>query len=301
MARAEAALAPPAPRPTAALLTVALARAWRPVADGGLGVWLLILVAILGMAVAGAALAPYEPTAQDPISRLLGPLSTSRRGFHLLGTDALGRDLLSLVVVATRLTLVIAVFSTVVGGAIGTAVGLLAGYYGGVADRVIMRLTEAQTAMPMFLVAIFFLSVLGATVANVLLILPTLVWPAFARLVRAETLRVRETAFIEAAIATGCRDRTILWLHVLPNIAPRVLVLAVIEIGHVMLAEAGLSFLGVGVQPPDSTWGLLIGRGRQYLAVAWWLAIMPGVLLGLTVLSLNMLSRRFQSASGSAA
>jgi peptide/nickel transport system permease protein len=151
------------------------------------------------------------------------------------------------------------------------------------------------------LVAIFFLTVLGPSNVNVMIILPTLVWPAFARLVRSETMRFCSSLFVEAAIASGCTNWAVLWHHILPNLAPRIAVLAVIEIGHVMLAEAGLSFLGVGVQPPETTWGLLIARGRPYLAVAWWLAIMPGLLLGLTVLALNMMSRRFATLSGTAA
>jgi peptide/nickel transport system permease protein len=114
-------------------------------------------------------------------------------------------------------------------------------------------------------------------------------------------MRLRNSLFVEAAVASGCTDHGILWYHILPNLASRIVVLTVIELGHVMLAEAGLSFLGVGVQPPATTWGLLIARGRPYLAVAWWLAILPGVMLGLTVLALNMLSRRFATLSGTAA
>jgi peptide/nickel transport system permease protein len=270
-------------------------------ARGGLFIWVGFLLLIAAFALTGERLAPYTPTAQDPISRLLEPLAQSRRGLHLLGTDTLGRDLLSAIIAATRLTLFIGAVATGVGALIGVTLGMLAGYYGGRVDRLVMRLSEAQTAMPMFLVAIFFLTVLGPTVLNLLVILPTLVWPVFARVVRAETMRLRASPFIEAAVATGCSDWTILWSHVLINVGPRIAVLAVIEVGHVMLAEAGLSFLGIGVQPPDTTWGLLIARGRPYLAVAWWLAIMPGVILGLTVLSLNMLSRRFASEAGTAA
>lgn len=273
----------------------------RQVLAGGLFIWLAFLAVMLLCAILGEYLAPYTPTSQDPISRLLGPFSTSRRGFHLLGTDTLGRDVLSAIIAGARLTLVIGAVATAAGALIGVTLGMVAGYYGGAVDRFVMRLAEAQTAMPMFLVAIFFLTILGPTVLNVLLILPTLVWPVFARVVRAETLRLRTSLFIEAAVATGCTDRTILWSHILANVAPRIAVLAVIEVGHVMLAEAGLSFLGIGVQPPDTTWGLLIARGRPYLAVAWWLAILPGVFLGLTVLSLNMLSRRFATEVGTAA
>jgi peptide/nickel transport system permease protein len=264
-------------------------------------IWLGYLLLIAVFAVTGSDLAPYDPTAQNVVSRLSPPWSSSSRGFHWLGTDQLGRDVLSNMIVATRLTLFIGLVSTFAGLVIGVAFGMLAGYYGGGVDRLVMRLTEAQTAMPMFLVAIFFLTVLGPTVLNVMIILPTLIWPAFARLVRAETMRLRNSLFVEAAVASGCTDHGILWYHILPNLASRIVVLTVIELGHVMLAEAGLSFLGVGVQPPATTWGLLIARGRPYLAVAWWLAILPGVMLGLTVLALNMLSRRFATLSGTAA
>ncbi len=267
----------------------------------GLVIWVGYLLAVSLFALTGSEFAPYDPTAQQVLARLLPPFSSSSRGFHWLGTDQLGRDLLSNMIAGARLTLFIGLISNAVGMAIGVALGMLAGYYGGAVDRFVMRLSEAQTAMPMFLVAIFFLTVLGPTVLNVVVILPTLVWPAFARLVRAETLRLRSALFVEAAVATGATDWSVLWSSILPNMAPRIAVLAVIELGHVMLAEAGLSFLGVGVQPPSTTWGLLIARGRAYLAVAWWLAIMPGIMLGLTVLGLNMLSRRFAATSGSAA
>jgi peptide/nickel transport system permease protein len=267
---------------------------------GGL-FWAGVVAVILAMAVLGDRAAPYDPTAQDVLSRLLPPLSRSPAGLHLLGTDPLGRDLLSALISGARLTVIIGAASTFIGMAVGVAIGMAAGYYGGTVDRLAMRLTEAQTAMPMFLVAILFLVVLGPSVFNVVILLPSLVWPAFARLVRAETLRLRESPFIEAAVATGCTGGEILRSHILPNVAPRIAVLCVLEVGHVMLAEAGLSFLGVGVQPPDVTWGLLIARGRPYLAVAWWLATLPGVLLGITVLALNMLARRFEAERGAAA
>ena len=277
------------------------AGAVRPFTSWSLLIWVGFLLVIALFALTGSDLAPYDPTAQQVRARLLPPFSSSDRGFHWLGTDQLGRDLLSNMIAGARLTLFIGLISNFVGMAIGVALGMLAGYYGGAVDRFVMRLSEAQTAMPMFLVAIFFLTVLGPTVLNVVIILPTLIWPAFARLVRAETMRLRGCLFVEAAIASGSTDWGVLWFHILPNMAPRIAILAVIELGHVMLAEAGLSFLGVGVQPPATTWGLLIARGRAYLAVAWWLAIMPGIMLGLTVLALNMLSRRFATLSGTAA
>jgi peptide/nickel transport system permease protein len=284
-----------------ALLQDSITPALRRFLSWSLLIWVGYLLVIVVFALSGSELAPYDPTAQQVLARLLPPFSSSNRGFHWLGTDQLGRDLLSNMIAGARLTLFIGLISNLVGMAIGVALGMLAGYYGGAVDRFVMRLSEAQTAMPMFLVAIFFLTVIGPTVVNVVIILPTLIWPAFARLVRAETMRLRGCLFVEAAIASGSTDWGVLWFHILPNMAPMIVVLGVIELGHVMLAEAGLSFLGVGVQPPATTWGLLIARGRAYLAVAWWLAIMPGIMLGLTVLALNMLSRRFATLSGTAA
>jgi len=202
-------------------------------------------------------------------------------------------------VIGTRLTMFIAVSGTLIGAAIGVLFGLLGGYFGGRTDRLLMRLGEAQTrchvpgrhpaAEPAR--AQCRDPAGGAAVPGVAI---------FARVVRAEALRLREETFIEASIATGCSTSTILGRHLLPNVAPRILVLCVVEIGHVMLSEAGLSFLGVGVQPPDTTWGLLISEGRPLLAVAWWLTILPGVLLGISVLVLNLLGRYWEARSGAA-
>jgi peptide/nickel transport system permease protein len=262
-------------------------------------IWVLLLALIAIAAIFGSAVAPHDPLEQSLLDRLQPPLSTTDRGFHLLGTDGLGRDLFSQIIDGARLTVFIATLSMLIGSVIGIALGMAAGFYGGLADRLIMRLAEAQTAMPMFLIAILLVIMLGSNVINLIMILPTLVWPTFARIVRAETLRLRETPFIEAAIAVGCTGRSIMWHHLRPNLLSRIIVLGVISTGQVILAEAGLSFLGAGVQPPDITWGLLIADGRQYLATSWWLTIMPGIVLGLTVLSLNMLGRRYANLAES--
>jgi peptide/nickel transport system permease protein len=267
-------------------------------------IWVLFLVVIGVCAIFGTAVAPHDPADldinQSLLDRLKPPFSRTDAGFHFLGTDALGRDLFSQIIKGARLTVIIATVSMLIGSVVGISLGMAAGFYGGKVDRLIMRLAEAQTAMPMFLVAILLITVLGSSVINLLLVLPTLVWPTFARIVRAETLRLRETPFIEAAIAVGCTGRSIMWHHLRPNLLSRIVVLGVISTGQVILAEAGLSFLGAGVQPPDITWGLLIADGRQYLATSWWLTIMPGVVLGLTVLSLNMLGRRYANLAEAA-
>ena len=269
----------------------------------GRGWWLFaaFLALMVAWVVAPDVFAPYDAERLDPRNRLIGPFGDSALGTHWAGTDSLGVDLFSQMVQGARLTFYIAIVATLLGTGVGVVLGMLAGYFGGVTDRFIMRLGEAQTAMPMFLVAILLLSLLGPSVTILIIVLPTLVWPIFARVVRAETLQIKQATYIEAAVATGCSTPAVLGRHVLPNVVPRILVLFVVEIGHVMLAEAGLSFLGVGVQPPDITWGLLISDGRPLLTVAWWLTILPGVLLSVTVLSLNILSRRFEQYAGAAA
>lgn len=267
------------------------------------GWWLFaaFLALMVAWAIFPGVFSPFDSTRLDPRNDLIPPGGTSPEGRHIAGTDKLGVDLFSLMVQGTRLTLIIAVVATVLGAVIGVLVGMAAGYFGGLTDRLLMRMGEAQTAMPMFLVAILLLSLLGPSVTILIVVLPTLVWPIFARVVRAETLQIKQATYIEAAVATGCPTWVVLYRHVLPNAVPRILVLFVVEIGHVMLAEAGLSFLGVGVQPPDVTWGLLIADGRPLLTVAWWLTILPGVLLSITVLCLNILSRRFERFAGAAA
>ena len=228
-------------------------------------VWLGILAILLLFAVFGPWIAPFDHTDQNVRAKFLSPLSSSDEGFHLLGTDELGRDVFSKVIAGTRLTLFIAFVSTLIGAAVGTVLGMLAGYHGGRIDRLVMRLAEAQTAMPMFLIALLLLSSLGASVWNLIAILPTYVWPTFARLIRAEALRMRTSPFIEAAGRPRLHDARDPVRHLLPNLAAASACLIAISVGQVILAEAGLSFIGAGVQTPDVTWGLLISGGRQYL------------------------------------
>ena len=256
-------------------------------------VWAVVLVLIGLWALFPTVFAPFDPTKQKPIEKFLSPLESGSTGFHLMGTDELGRDVFSKVIDGARLTLFIGLMSTLIGALIGVTLGMTAGFRGGWVDRVVMRLSEAQTAMPMFLIALLLLSTLGPSVWNLILILPTYIWPTFARLIRAETLRMRSSPFIEAATSLGCRTRTVLWRHIFPNLWTRVAVLSAISVGQVILAEAGLSFIGAGVQKPDVTWGLLISAGRKYMTVAWWPTVFPGVLAGLTVFALNGVARRF--------
>ncbi|HMG42709.1 MAG TPA: ABC transporter permease [Acidimicrobiales bacterium] len=285
----------------AARLRSRVARGRGALRGRGYLVWVFVLLVIAAFAVFGDLLAPIDPALQAPRDRLLGPMSSTDSGLHVFGTDQLGRDLFGRVIVGTRLTVVIALASMVAGSLVGTAAGLVAGFYGGPVDRLVSRVAEAQTAMPMFLIAILLVSLVGASVVNLVIVLPTLVWPSFARIVRAETLRLRQAGFMEAAVVVGGSNGWIMGRHLLPNLATRIVTLTVVSTGQVILAEAGLSFLGAGVQAPDTTWGLLVSTGREYLAVAWWLTIVPGVFLVLTVLALNMLGRRYTDDRGAAA
>ncbi|MFF1421837.1 ABC transporter permease [Streptomyces sp. NPDC058280] len=260
-------------------------------------IWGALLLALLVVAVAGDRFASQELLGQAPTDRLLPPLSRTATGLHVLGTDELGRDLLSRIIVAARLTVFIALSASVIGLVVGVTVGMCAGYFGGWIDRVGMRLTEMQTALPMFLFVIMLMTVTGPSVTNLVVLLPTFVWPTIARVVRVETQQLRAAPFVIGAVALGAGNRQVLLGHILPNLAPRLAVLFVIEIGQVVLAEAGLSFLGAGIQDPDLTWGLLIASGRDFLAVAWWLTIMPGVFLACGVFAVNMLSRTFERRS----
>jgi peptide/nickel transport system permease protein len=263
--------------------------------------WALCLAVILLFAVFGSHVAPIDPDLQAPRDRLLPPMSRTDAGLHVFGTDPLGRDLFARTIVGTRLTVVIALASMAIGSLLGTATGLVAGFYGGWTDRLVSRVAEAQTAMPMFLIAILLVTLFGASVVNLIVVLPTLVWPSFARIVRAETLRLRQAPFVEAAVAVGGTSGWIMLRHLVPNLTTRLVALAVVTTGQVILSEAGLSFLGAGVQPPDTTWGLLVSDGRDYLAVAWWLTIVPGAFLAITVLALNLLGRRYTDERGAAA
>lgn len=265
---------------------------------------LLLWVGVLGVfvvfAIFGPWLAPFEFDQSNLDAVLEPPGATSEQGTHLLGTDQLGRDLFSRIIIASRLSLLIGVVATAIGGIIGVLVGLAGGYAGGWVDRLAMRAAEAQIAIPNFLLAIFLLAILGSSVINLFIVLPLFVWPVYARIMRGEALILRQSPFIEAARATGCSNLRIIGRHLVPNVASRIAVVSVIELGHTILSEAMLSFIGLGVQPPDTTWGLLVSQGRDYLAVAWWLVALPGLALFLTVLSVNMISRIYSTRLGTA-
>jgi peptide/nickel transport system permease protein len=244
----------------------------------------LLTIALVLVALAAPLLAPFDPNAQDTIRRLEAP---SRQ--HPLGLDDLGRDVLSRVIFGARVSLRVGFSVVLIASAIGIALGSIAGYFGGAIDVTIMRICDILLAFPGILLAIALVAVLGPSLNNVILALATIGWVGYARLVRGQVLKVREMEYVTAAKALGARSPRVIALHVLPNVINPVIVMATLGLAGAILAEAALSFLGLGVQPPTPSWGSMLTSGRQYLGIANHLAIYPGIAIMLAVMGLNFL------------
>ena len=268
-------------------------RAWRSLRRA---VWplfaIVILLVVAVAAFAGPSISPKDPNRQNIILRLQPPMTPDRQGVvqHVLGTDALGRDVLSRLIYGARVSLLVGFVAVFIGGTIGTVLGMTAGYVGGRVDALIMRLADIQLAFPFILLAIMFLVVLGPGVLNLVLILGIGQWVTYARIARAQTLSQREKEYVEAARALGTRTGSLLFRTILPNILAPLIVIASFNVASVILSEAALSFLGLGVPPTIPTWGGMLAESRdQLLAGRWWLAVYPGVAIALTVLAFNIL------------
>jgi peptide/nickel transport system permease protein len=249
-------------------------------------VWLaaVVLGVILVAAVFADTLAPYGANEQDITKRLRPP---GRE--HVLGTDEVGRDILSRLVHGARVSLLVGAIAVAVSCPIGVLVGLLAGYIGRRTDDVLMRITDIQLAIPTILLAIAVVAVLGPGVRNVIITLTVTGWTLYARLVRGEALGVKTRDFVVAARAAGAGDARIMFRHVLPNVLTPVIVVAVFAVANMIILEATLSFLGLGVEPTVVTWGRMLNAGRLYLSTAWWLTAFPGLAIFVTVLAVNLL------------
>lgn len=272
------------------------ARAWRawlrsPRTRGALAVLLpLLLAALLAPAY------PFDPSDQNLRATLRPPGFESAAGVHLLGTDQLGRDLTARVLHGLRTSLVVGALALSVALAVGTALGLAAGYFGGLIDAVVTGATETLMALPFILLAIAVIAAVGASPLVVVLTLGLTGWVSFAKLVRAKTMELRDEEFVQAARALGARTPRTLTNHVLPNVAPLILVDATLQFGALVLAEAGLSFLGLGIRPPTPTLGGILAEGQVFLAVAWWISTVPGVVLLVLVLAINVLGDTLRDA-----
>lgn len=250
------------------------------------------ILLVLTVTAAGAPwIAPYAPEAQIPTEALQGPSLS-----HLFGTDNIGRDIFSRVVFGTRVSLTVGLTSMLIAMTLGITLGLLSGYYGGWPDTLIMRAMDALLAFPAILLAIFIVAVLGPSLANAILAVAIVYTPTFARLVRAGALSIREQEFLEAARAMGAGDLRIMLNAILRNSLSPIIVQFSLGVGYAILVEAGLSFLGLGVQPPTPAWGSMLGAGRNYMAFAPWLTAFPGLAIFVTVLGFNFVGDGLREA-----
>jgi peptide/nickel transport system permease protein len=251
---------------------------------------LSVLLLMSGAAVLAPQLAPWDPGRQMLLKRLKPPM-WQERGLreHPLGTDHLGRDILSRILHGGRISLGVGLTAVSLSAVIGVTLGLLAGFFGGRADALIMRVVDVFLAIPYILLAMGVVFAIGPSLLNVILVMGATRWVQFARIVRADVLSIREREFVAGARARGNRGLRLLLRHVLPNALTPIIVVATLELAFMIIYESALSFLGLGVQPPTPTWGWMLADGRNYIGTAWWLATFPGLAIMLTVLAVNLL------------
>lgn len=251
---------------------------------------LVFLTVLIAAAAFGPALIGGADVQMDLGARNAPPFQTGRGLAYILGADTLGRPILPRILVGARTTLTISLAVVIASMMVGSGLGVLAGYYRGRLETVIMRVADLVMSFPSLLLAVIVLYVLEPRTANVVIVLAVTRIPVYVRVARAEILEIRQRLFVEAARASGASDWRILRLHIVPIVLPTLFTVASLDLANVMLAESSLSFLGIGVQPPGITWGLMVADGRNYLTTAWWLAFWPGLAIMLTALSANLLS-----------
>ncbi|MBS7697355.1 MULTISPECIES: ABC transporter permease [unclassified Chelatococcus] len=256
------------------------------------GLFGLVILLVL---IAGALLAPMlglpDPVRGDLRARMAAPTWTGlfAPGAHPLGTDQLGRDILSRIVYGSRITLTIGAYAVVLGGLVGVMLGIVAGYCGGITDRLLMRLVDIQLAIPLMLLALLVVAALGPSLTNLVIVLALTSWIRYARIIRGQVLALREREFVQSARTIGASTAQIMLRHILPNVLTPALVVATLELARIIIMDAALSFLGLGVQPPAASWGRMLAEGRVYISTAWWVVTFPGLAIMLTVLSVNLL------------
>jgi peptide/nickel transport system permease protein len=270
----------------------------RALAHTGLVIGASLLAIIVLVALLAPLIAPHDPYAQDLTRRLIPPIWYERGNWaHLLGTDNLGRDYLSRVIYGARISLLIGLAVMVISGLIGSALGLVAGYFGGRTDMAVTFLITVRLAMPLILVALAVVATIGGSLVVVILVLGLLKWDRFAVVMRAATQQVRALEYVAAAECIGASTARIILGEVLPNIMPQLIVVATVEAASAILLEAALSFLGLGVQPPLPSWGLMIAEAKVHMFFSFWLIAIPGTALALLVLAINMVGDGIRDVS----
>lgn len=250
----------------------------------------VLMLTMLVVAVLAPWIAPHPYDEQNLRVRTAPPVwAAEGSASHLLGTDQLGRDILSRIIFGTRVSLGLATGSIAVAAVIGILLGLVAGYYGGGVDALIMRITDVQLSLPYLLFAIAVVAILGPSITNLILIMVLYSWAAYARLIRVATMSLRTREFVTASRSLGARDARLLLRHIAPNVLAPAIIVTTYKFAELVIMEASLSFLGLGVQPPMPSWGGMLGEGREYFTTAWWLTTFPGVTIILAALGANVL------------
>ena len=249
----------------------------------------VVIVAAVVVAALAPTLAPGDPIKNSLLDRLTPPMwAAGGDAKHPLGTDTLGRDVASRLLYGARVSLIIGLSAVLVAGVIGVTLGLASGWYRGWVDDLVMRVGDVQLAFPVLVLAVAVLAVLGASVVNLIIVLGATSWITYARIVRGEVLTLRERDFVAAARSLGAPDRWILRRHLLPNVLPPITVVATFSVARTIIAEASLSFLGLGIPAPEPSWGAMLDEGRNYITTGWWLALFPGLAILLLVLGINL-------------
>lgn len=251
---------------------------------------MLVLGLVILAAIGGEAVAPHDPNGLDLAAAFRPPAWAAKGSIEYpLGTDNLGRDILSRIIAGARISMLVSLYAIVLSGGIGALIGMVSGYFGGLVDAVIMRLVDIQMSIPSLALALVMAAVLGADVDTVIIVIVVTYWTWYARIVRSEILSLRQRDYVALAKVAGCSTPVIFFRHLLPNIMNTLLVLATLQVGQVIIFEASLSFLGLGVQSPDVSWGVMLADARQYITNAWWAITMPGIAIMLTCLASNMI------------
>lgn len=260
-------------------------RQWRALRQNPLAlIGLFIVVALLIIAATAPWIAPYDPIAQNLDGRLLPPSAA-----HWFGTDALGRDIFSRILYGTRLTLAIVMLVVISVGPVGLLIGTVSGYFGGVIDTILMRVTDVFLAFPRLVLALAFVAVLGPGIENAVIAIAFTAWPPYARVARAETMVIRNADYIAAVRLQGASQLRVILKHVIPMCIPSVIVRTTLDMAGIILIAAGLGFLGLGAQPPSPEWGAMIASGREFIFDQWWVAAFPGIAICLVALGFNLL------------
>ena len=246
------------------------------------------MAVIVIVAIFAPLLLPADPTEQIIKNRFMPPVFAGGEWPHFLGADNLGRDIFSRVILGTQTSVAVGAFVVMLALVVGSALGAIAGYFGGLVDSFIMRLTDFQLSFPFILLAIIFMAIFGPGFTSLVIALAVAIWVNYARLVRGETLKLRELEFIQAARSIGVRHSIIILRHVVPNVLPSIIVMATLDIAFVIIFEAALSFLGLGIQPPTPSWGVMISDGRNYMFESLWMTLGPGLAILITAVAINL-------------